>query len=400
MKIEKLEVKNFGPIAKAEIEIKPFMVFVGESGSGKSVILKLLSLFRWIIKKSNFKILSKSIGVKEELYRFKIDRMLRESGLEDFCIKGSEAHYYINNICISLTYDGKPNLKFPKQLSNKLSIEKNYFITNDRFTIPMFLNNQVLGKLPHHLEKIFYDFVEAFEYLQTNNKVRMNIFDIELSLEKYGIQNNYFINLKNTKTKLHNASSGMKSASIIELISTYFATDNEYMKNQYTDFILDAFSKLKNKNPNDFLENVKNIKLSKERLSLFIEEPELSLFPNAQKQMVEYLVNLCFNFNTKRDIYIAFSTHSPYLLSSLNCLLKAYQVAKIKGLKNKVEKIVSSKYWLNINNFSAFNIKNGRLESIIDKDVGLISADNIDEVSEEINDIFQTLLDYEFGDDR
>lgn len=49
---EKLIVKNFGPIVKAEIDIKPFMVFIGESGSGKSVILKLLSLFRWTFKKT------------------------------------------------------------------------------------------------------------------------------------------------------------------------------------------------------------------------------------------------------------------------------------------------------------------------------------------------------------
>lgn len=48
---EKLVIKNFGPITSAEIEIKKMMVFVGDSSSGKSVVLKLLSLFRWIFKK-------------------------------------------------------------------------------------------------------------------------------------------------------------------------------------------------------------------------------------------------------------------------------------------------------------------------------------------------------------
>lgn len=51
MEKERLIIKNFGPIVEADIEIKPFMVFIGESGSGKSVILKLLSLLRWIAKK-------------------------------------------------------------------------------------------------------------------------------------------------------------------------------------------------------------------------------------------------------------------------------------------------------------------------------------------------------------
>ena len=97
---ERLIIKNFGPIVKAEIDIKPFMVFIGESRSGKSVILKLLSLFRWIYKKNALRDIAKNVGIKKELYRLRIDRMLKESGLEDFCVKGSEAHYYVGNSCV------------------------------------------------------------------------------------------------------------------------------------------------------------------------------------------------------------------------------------------------------------------------------------------------------------
>ncbi len=392
MEKERLIIKNFGPIVKADIEIKPFMVFIGESGSGKSVILKLLSLFRWIYKKLALKDLSKSAGITKEPYRFRIERMLKESGLEDFCAKGSEAHYYMGDFCVSITRNGKPHLKTSKQTFNKITLEKISFITDDRFAIPLLVNNQIRGVSPYHLEKTFEDFEESFEHLQTNRKAKTKVFDIELSLEKYGIQYRFFLNFKDSKTQLHNASSGMKSASIIELIATYFATDKEYMQNKYTDFVIDIFSRFKTRDTNIFLENLKNVKINKERFSLFIEEPELSLFPSAQKRLIEYLVDLCFYLNPKKTIQVAFSTHSPYILSTLNCLLLAHQV----GNKTRVvESIIPSEFWLDIKNFNAFKIKNGEVTSIIDEKTSLILADEIDEVSEEIGEMFDKLLDLE-----
>ncbi len=393
---ERLIIKNFGPIVEADIDIKPFMVFIGESGSGKSVILKLLSLFRWIYKKNALRDIAKKVGIKKELYRFRIETMLKESGLEDFCVKGSEAHYYVGNSCVSITCNGKPHLK-PTQPSNEVVLEKISFITDDRFAIPMLVNNQIRGTLPYHLEKTFDDFAVSFNHLQRNKSVKTKIFDIELSLEKYGaIENRLYINLKNSKTQLHNASSGIKSVSIVELISTYFVINKEYMQNKYTDFIVDIFSKSQNRNPESFLQNLRTIKPNKERYSLFIEEPELSLFPNAQKKLVEYLVNLCFYVDTKKTIQVAFSTHSPYILSSLNCLLLAYEVAnKNPILKEKVETIIPNKFWLDINKFNAFKVENGEVFSIIDKETNLILAESIDEVSEEIGETFDKLLELE-----
>lgn len=172
------------------------------------------------------------------------------------------------------------------------------------------------------------------------------------------------------------------------------------------------------------MKKVDKIKISSNRLSLFIEEPELSLFPNAQKRLVEHFVDLCFSkpklyneiknkkyislsfpylssifenaFNNK-NVYIAFSTHSPYMLSSLNCLLLANQVANKKPeLKNQIEKIVPSQYWLDIKNFSALKVEKGKVKSIINRKTKLILADKIDEVSEEIEEIFDKLLELQY----
>ena len=42
--MEKIIVKDFGPIKDLDIEIKRFTVFIGTQGSGKSTISKLLTI--------------------------------------------------------------------------------------------------------------------------------------------------------------------------------------------------------------------------------------------------------------------------------------------------------------------------------------------------------------------
>lgn len=44
--IEKLIVKNFGPIKEAEIDLTKYVVFIGDTSTGKSVLAKLISIFR------------------------------------------------------------------------------------------------------------------------------------------------------------------------------------------------------------------------------------------------------------------------------------------------------------------------------------------------------------------
>ena len=87
------------------------------------------------------------------------------------------------------------------------------------------------------------------------------------------------------------------------------------------------------------------------------------------------------------------STHSPYILTSLNNLLFAGQLYTDKKVdKNKLEDIISQKYTLNSSNFNAYLIENGALIDLIDKESGLIRADKIDEISTQIADEFDMLL--------
>ncbi len=44
--MEKIIIKNFGPIKDIELEIKDINVFIGSTSSGKSTVAKLIAIFR------------------------------------------------------------------------------------------------------------------------------------------------------------------------------------------------------------------------------------------------------------------------------------------------------------------------------------------------------------------
>lgn len=393
---ETLIIKHFGPIIEAQISLKPFVVFIGESGSGKSIILKLLSLMRWIFKKQYLKDFAKNIGQKD-FYRFRIETMLRASGLDENFIQ-TDTYVEYENFYKKITFS-KKNKKIILSIINKenieeLFLEKISFIADDRFSIAMLLNNQIRNSsIPYHLQKTYEDFLSSFDALSSSKKIHIQTLNVELLKSKYGITQRFFVKDKETLTQLHNSSSGMKSSSIIEIIIAYFSTIYNEQDN-FNHFMMELFLKSKFNNPSDFLKNFPNISKKNFRLNFFIEEPELSLFPNAQKKLMEFLSE---SFNGKKDTHIIFSTHSPYILSVLNCFLKAHLLfTKNKSLEKKIKELVPKKNWLDIKNFQAFKIKNGYIQSIIDKETNLILADEIDEVSDEIGAIFDDLLDLEF----
>lgn len=423
---ERLIIKNFGPIVKAEIEIKPFMVFIGESGSGKSVILKLLSLFRWIYKQQqlyySLEILTKGRVDFEAHINQRLELELHNSSLIDYFQKGSFANYEIDDIIFTIQADTDTKFTISnKRDTKKVSLEKISFITDERAVIPTLLNNTTRNvRFPYHLTSTYEDFRFAFNELKkvNNEQVAIKTMGVSLNSQKSSYDEQFFISQNNQtyQVRFHDSSSGIKSASIVEIMSHYYPFNfnkqdifiNFYGKvaPNFIKLLGKNFENVQNTTPEEMMmRNVmQNIVLSFEeisntdaRISIFIEEPELNLFPNAQKNLVEHLVYSCFEPPKKdknKTIHIAFSTHSPYILSSLNCLLLAYEVAnKNPNLKEKVETIIPNKFWLDINKFNAFKVENGEVFSIIDKETNLISAESIDEVSEEIGETFDKLLE-------
>ena len=193
--------------------------------------------------------------------------------------------------------------------------------------------------------------------------------------------------------KFENSSSGTKNSSFLELIVNYITQEYNFNK------VLENANKRRGLGSGRIGKDFDNAK----NLSIFIEEPELSLFPSAQRRLINRLVRDCFNENKQKDctIRLAFATHSPYILTSLNNLLLAGEIAKSKpDKKEEINKIIPKEYWLTMEQIGVFSIENGVVKSAFYEDENLINGDYLDSLSNEINEEFSKLLDIKYEEDE
>lgn len=118
-----------------------------------------------------------------------------------------------------------------------------------------------------------------------------------------------------------------------------------------------------------------------------IEEPESHLFPNAQKLIAEFIA-LSRNHGANSVIL---TTHSPYILGTLNNLLFANKIAP--DVENEqLDKLVQRDRWLEFDNFSAFFLEDGKLTPCVDKEFESIENEVIDGASSDINGEYEAML--------
>jgi predicted ATPase len=131
------------------------------------------------------------------------------------------------------------------------------------------------------------------------------------------------------------------------------------------------------------------------RQLIYIEEPEAHLFPTAQSHLVEFFARIINGSKGQTDLFL--TTHSPYVLSKINNLVKAYVVASgHRAARDDVAAIIPQKSWIPAKSVRAYAIENRKLTPILDE-TGLIDAVYLDEVSSEISREFSALLGIEVG---
>ena len=127
-----------------------------------------------------------------------------------------------------------------------------------------------------------------------------------------------------------------------------------------------------------------------EPILFIIEEPESHLFPEAQKYITE-LIGLVFNQGNSMLV----TTHSPYVLGALNNLLYANRISLIDA--SKVDEVISKMLWLQGEKFSAWFVKDGKIENCIDEEIEMIQNQKIDEISKVINSDFDKIFDIQIN---
>ena len=382
---EKLIVKSFGPIREAELDLKKVTVFIGPQGSGKSTLVKLMA----ICKDSEF-LVGGYIGDKSRTTRFfeKFEVQYFSQNLK-FEFENSEHRFYYRNNSFKFNFEHKnpipryffvaENPLFPDFESYKdaihqksfedsdlnplkkylSSVAKNHviYIPTDRLMLSS-ISDSLLSLLSADvaLKKSFIDFGKDFETARKS----LSSLDIDFLDVQYFYQDGRNLVLhkeSGNQLPLSASSSGQQSVIPLQLVVEYFT--------------------------------------KKLNATTIIEEPELNLFPTAQKKLISSLVEKCLQ-DGKGDNELLMTTHSPYVLSAINNLIFAYKVAhEVPEMADEVAKIIPREQWLNPDDVAAYYVADGTAKSIIAEKFGLIGENELDAISEDIagerDDLFKIL---------
>ena len=128
--MEKLIVKNFGPIKEAEIDLTKYVVFIGDTSTGKSVLAKLIAIFRdndLIFSNNRLIELEKMLNYYN--INFNLSRSYFEYYLDDIKIVYSKAKIKVYENGNDLEFDEEQNNDNKKYLSKEALISINENIT-------------------------------------------------------------------------------------------------------------------------------------------------------------------------------------------------------------------------------------------------------------------------------
>lgn len=410
MEKEKLVIKNFGPIKSVDLDLGKMTILIGDQATGKSTIAKVLAVCRYFSYIVNFNTTDST--------DFKVNEQFKEGlndwGLSTYLSADTEISYVCSNYKFELkcelvqrnnltlltrniekdsnqekVYDLKPFTKIePKgnfiQLISELKALKKDDISE----------KGKANAISELLNSVLWSPNENFYRLNVKKVMDNPLFvSTERVLQTLSFDKNLLIadKIQDNLKKINQIVRRLNAEKQIEPLSITFKNESGlgYVKKENeTEFYPLHFGASGYQAAIPIVIGIKFYTESQKKSKTFIvEEPELNLFPSTQKKLVEFFVE---NINLNGHSFLI-PTHSPYLLSVANDLLLAYK----KGQKNKKEviKLIDEKYWLNPEEFSAYELSDGEAKPIFDLKTGLIGDNMIDEVSDEMNDEFDNLLD-------
>ncbi|WP_080747251.1 AAA family ATPase [Comamonas thiooxydans] len=417
----KLTVEKFSCLDYTNIEISRFNVLIGPQASGKSVLSKLIYFF-YTIKdlqieqlqlenniesfstalkekfilwfpitawgESKFKITYEchkfKVTISRVIYKGELGENLRitfsdgikkiHEDLLESSIKINQQISEVDEFFLQYKYQQRINQEVQKRYANLFN--EGYidhityipagrsFFTNLGRALMAFEKANMLDPVTVEFGRLYSNFIQGNKRLLSfikNDTTSMFLSEIiggEILYEK----NEYYLKSKDERIIPFNAlSSGQQE--ILPLLLTFGLTGKD--------------------------KNISSL--------LFVEEPEAHLFPQAQSKIIEGLTSY-INDSKNRSIFI--TTHSPYVLSKINNQIKAGIIEKSTKEKDKLlklEQIIQKNHRIDSRFINAYCIENGQVKDIIDPETGLINAEYLDEISNQIGNQFEDLLDLQYS---
>ena len=429
--MQRIEIHNFGPIKDATIEIPKFLLLIGEQASGKSTVAKLIYFFKSLRQDFIQSILKmspeKSFSQKKNLeipIRKKFLAYFGSPTIFDFY---DITFFYSDSKSISIKWNGytltiELSQGFISDSSKRKLryIRKKYIITNGK-QFDLFLH----AEFNKDVLELAYDCFNTYEddlfYIVADRSSTVSFGHLFERVFSRELENSL---LFLSKTRIQSCEEILLREFLdrVALLKDYFSKFN--IKKQDSSIIKWVLSKMSEilkgnysyQNGSEHISwgqkrnnsvNLKNassgqqevirvlqdiVWVFQQKVNAFriVEEPESHLFPLAQKKLIELLSAMV---KGERSNSLVITTHSPYILSSINNLLFAHQASmRFPELQESIQKEVSQYSWIDSMEFRAYALSNNDnqvcCQSILDERTGMIAQNYLDSVSDELSEEF------------
>ena len=410
----KIKIHNFGPIKTGYKENEGFLdisrvtVFIGNQGSGKSTAAKLVSTFLWMEKalvRGDF--LKDDFTVKNF-----IEERLAYHRLSNEYLKNNPELIYDGEAYHIAYKNGK--LQINKKDAPRYVLPQIMYVPAERSVVTSVGNAAKLKNISGALGEFITEYGNAKEAISDSVVLPINgtFAEYDKTHDMIYIRgNNYRINLTD-------ASSGFQSLVPLYLVSQYLCNSIKSFKNgesmsseEKRRFEKQLEEIMRDPNLNDEQKRIARSNLGKlYNKAVFInivEEPELNLFPGAQKDFLYELLkfnNTIRENETEPGNKVIITTHSPYLINFLSVAIygaalfkKINNSVKKESLKNELEKVVPQDALTSVDDVSIYQLSeiDGSIKKL--SSVEGIPSDNnlLNNLIQQGNQEFDKLLEIE-----
>lgn len=423
--MEKLVINKLGPIKHCELEINDFMVFTGPQASGKSTIAKSIFFFKNVRNLLYMQISKRIFGDSDVLKMSTEKRLLREirsNFLQTFgttwCMDHDMAmeYSYTDTIYIKICLKNDPvtHNYIWIDLSEQLTKFLNLY---DHISIDKLIQERNTGELKKDIDTFFENGEEVI-YIPAGRSM-MTLFSSQLMF-MYSVMNddqkrsldyctqNYLERIMQLKPSFSSSVQELiknkieltdiridrenlqQCAELMkQILQGEYRTVNGEERLQVADdrYVKINFASSGQQEAVWILNVVFYYLLNNKKSYFIIEEPESHLFPNAQKLITEF-ISLAKNSGNK----ILLTTHSPYILGTINNMLYANRISKIVD-KMALGKIISPLKWIRFEKLTAYYVENGKIRSCMDEEFEAIDNEVIDSASDVINADYEKMVE-------
>lgn len=372
-----LEIADFGPIEHISMDLKRVNVIIGPQSSGKSTVLKVACFCSWLERQIMLSAQPEKFFSQQTIE----ERLLRFYRMTSFMTADTLIAY--RNDALSFSYSAKSQ-KWTFEWDKKRWAYKRpkiAYIPAERNLVSAIPNWYQVSMRDDNM----LDFMQEWESARKSFVKAERILNLpakylyDATTQEDGIQL-----MDGQKIDLSESSSGLQSMTPLYIMLRYLTGD--YYKNGQSSveekmtkerLMAVLMSEKKGLGEEKAQKTVGDM-VTPKHSDLYIEEPEAHIFPSTQKEFVYSLVGM-LNGQRKHSCFV--STHSPYVLTSLNNMILAGETLAEKG---EAMKLFPKRQTIRYDEVAAYSMKNGVATDIMDNEYHLISAETIDEAFVEI----------------